>query len=256
MSAPDLTVYTAPAPNGIKITAALEYLGLPYNVRTLALSKMEQKEPWYLEINPNGRIPALVDNTDGKNVHLMESGAILLYLTDKYDPEYKLSYPAGTKEYYEVLEWTFWQVGGIGPMQGQALHFLRYCATDNKDVIAYGFDRYKNEVRRLYSVLESRLIKQKTELNSQYVVGDHISIADIIILSWVLFDTYTDIDSNEFPAVLEWQDRISSIPSVKKGLDTPSPLTIKELAKDAAAVKALAETNKGWIKDQLEAQKK
>lgn len=84
---------------------------------TVSLSALEQKEPWFLEINPNGRIPALVDNTDGKDVRLMESGAILLYLADKYDPEHKLSFEQGSPEYYEVLEWLFWQVGGLGPMQ-------------------------------------------------------------------------------------------------------------------------------------------
>ncbi|KAK9451368.1 disulfide-bond oxidoreductase YfcG [Limtongia smithiae] len=255
MSAPEITLYTASAPNGIKISMALEYLELPYTVRTISLATMEQKQPWFLEINPNGRIPAITDKAGGKTINLMESGAIFLYLVEKYDPEYKLSYPIGTKEYYEVLEWLFWQVGGQGPMQGQTLHFLRYAATDNKDTIEYGFSRYYNETRRLYGVLNKRLVEQKAK-GSNYLVGDHVTVADLACVSWAMFDTYTTLDMTEFPAVAEWELLLAADPKIKKGMDTPSELKIKEIAADPEAVKALASGPKEWIKKQLEEQSK
>ncbi|KAK9464591.1 glutathione S-transferase [Lipomyces arxii] len=250
MSTPDLTLYTAAAPNGIKISMALEFLELPYKVQVINLTKMEQKTPEFLAINPNGRIPALVDVIDGKQVNLMESGAILLYLTDKYDPEYKLSYPFGSKEYYEVLEWLFFQVGGLGPMLGQSLHFMHYCATANPDVINYGVNRYQNEVRRLFGVLNTRLEKQKAA-GSKFLVGDHLSIADLANLGWVLYDTYGGIESTDYSALNEWQDMLSAMPLVHKGMDVPAPFKIKELAKDKASLELVANAGREWISKQM-----
>ncbi|KAK7202659.1 glutathione S-transferase [Myxozyma melibiosi] len=253
----DLTLYTASVPNGIKVSTALEYLELPYKVYPIAFSKLEQKEPWYLEINPNGRVPAIVDvDSAGEKTCVMESGAILLYITDKYDPENKLSYPFGSKEYYEMLEWVFWQVGGLGPMQGQASHFLRYCLSDNPDVQAYGVNRYQNETRRLMTVLETRLAKQKATRNSAYLVGDHLSVADLACLGWVLFDTYVGIESSEFPLLEKWQDEISAMPLIKKGLDVPTEFRIKQVAKDPELLKQASAAGQSWIKKGGEAEKK
>ena len=112
-------LYTAQTPNGIKVSMMLEELGLEYQVTELSFSKNEQKEPWFLEINPNGRIPAITDTfTDGKTIRVFESGSILQYLVERYDTEHKFSYERGTREYWEVNSWLFWQMGGLGPMQG------------------------------------------------------------------------------------------------------------------------------------------
>ncbi|EFX01446.1 zinc knuckle transcription factor splicing factor msl5 [Grosmannia clavigera kw1407] len=133
----DIHLYTAQTPNGIKASILLEELGLPYKVTAVDISKNVQKEPWFLAINPNGRIPAMTDKfTDGSIIRLFESGSILQYLVDRYDTEHKVSYPQGSKEYYEVNNWLFWQMGGLGPMQGQANHFSRYAP----EKIQYGID--------------------------------------------------------------------------------------------------------------------
>jgi glutathione S-transferase len=115
---PNIDLYTTTTPNGIKISILLEELKLPYKVHKIDLQKNTQKEPWFLEINPNGRIPALTDTfSDGKSIRLFESGSILLYLVDQYDTEHKFSYPKGSREDYEVNNWLFFQMGGVGPMQ-------------------------------------------------------------------------------------------------------------------------------------------
>lgn len=126
-----IEVYTDQTPNGVKISMALEELGLSYKLHAIDISKNTQKEPWFLDINPNGRIPAITDTlstSDGKEerIRVFESASILLYLIDQYDPEHKLSYPRGTKEYYEMVNWVMFQNAQLGPMQGQANHFNRY----------------------------------------------------------------------------------------------------------------------------------
>ncbi|KAK3197733.1 hypothetical protein GRF29_216g1134588 [Pseudopithomyces chartarum] len=117
----DITLYTTQTPNGIKISILLEELGLPYKVHKIDFSSNEQKEPWFLEINPNGRIPALTDRfEDGETIRVFESGSIMQYLVGRYDPDHKLSYPPGTREAIETTNWLFFQNAGVGPMQGQA----------------------------------------------------------------------------------------------------------------------------------------
>ncbi|USP78441.1 Glutathione S-transferase-like protein gedE [Curvularia clavata] len=117
----DITLYTTQTPNGIKISITLEELGIPYKVEKIDISKNTQKEDWFLAINPNGRIPALTDTfTDGKPINLFESGSIMQYLVERYDTEYKISFPKGTREWYEMNNWLFFQNAGVGPMQGQA----------------------------------------------------------------------------------------------------------------------------------------
>jgi len=127
---PNIQLYTDQTPNGVKIPIALEELGLPYEVHSIDISTNKQKEDWFLKINPNGRIPAITDTItiDGKEetIRIFESASILLYLTEQYDPEYKLSYPHGSKEQYEVVNWLMFQNAQMGPMQGQANHFFRY----------------------------------------------------------------------------------------------------------------------------------
>ncbi|KAK5133833.1 hypothetical protein LTR04_004743, partial [Oleoguttula sp. CCFEE 6159] len=123
----NIDLYTTQTPNGIKISITLEELGLPYNVHKIDISKNTQKEPFFLDINPNGRIPAMTDTfTDGKPIRLFESGSIMQYLVARYDTDYKISFPPGSREFYEMTNWLFFMNAGVGPMQGQANHFTRY----------------------------------------------------------------------------------------------------------------------------------
>lgn len=179
MSRPNLHLYTTQTPNGVKISITLEELGLPYATTPIAMSKMEQKKPEFLAINPNGRIPALTDTfSDGKTINLFESGSIQQYLIEQYDAEHKISYPRGTRESYEVNNWLFFLNAGVGPMQGQSNHFTRYAP----EKIQYGITRYQDETRRLYSVLNEHLQKSK----SGYLVGDRCTIADIAHYGWIV----------------------------------------------------------------------
>ncbi|OJI86503.1 hypothetical protein ASPTUDRAFT_187884 [Aspergillus tubingensis CBS 134.48] len=249
MSRPDITLYTAQTPNGIKISIALEELGLPYKVEKIDITKNTQKEPWFLEINPNGRIPALTDTfTDGSKIRLFESGSILTYLAEQYDKDHKISYPQGTREYYEQNSWLYFQNAGVGPMQGQANHFHRYAP----ERIEYGVNRYINETRRLYSVLDAHLAKSK----SGYLVGDHVSIADISHWGWIAAAGWAGVDIEEFPNLKAWEERMAAREGVEKGRHVPSPHTIKEVLKDKAKAEKIAQESKGWIQQGMKADAK
>ncbi|KIX92118.1 uncharacterized protein Z520_12202 [Fonsecaea multimorphosa CBS 102226] len=239
---PNITLYTDSTPNGLKISIALEELGLPYKVEHIDISTNRQKEPWFLEINPNGRIPAMTDTFrgDGQKIRLFEAGGILQYLIDEYDSQdHKISYPRGTREFYEMVNWTFWQNAGLGPMQGQANHFVRYAPQK----IEYGMNRYVNETRRLYGVLDKHLQTSK----SGFIVGDHISVADITTIGWVIYAGWAGVDIDEFPNLKKWEDMMSSRPAVKRGCDVPKPLTIKERLKDKAGIEEYAKKASQWI---------
>lgn len=195
---------------------------------------------WFLEINPNGRIPALTDTfTDGKKINIFESGSILTYLAEQYDTEHKISYPRGTREYYDTISWLYFQNAGVGPMQGQANHFHRYAP----EHIPYGVNRYINETRRLYGVLEQRLANSK----SGYLVGDHVSIADISHWGWIAAAGWSGVDIEEFPHLKAWEERMAARPGVEKGRHVPSPHTIKEVLKDKAEVERRAAEARQWI---------
>ncbi|PCH06774.1 Zinc finger, CCHC-type [Penicillium occitanis (nom. inval.)] len=237
---PDITLYTAQTPNGIKISIALEELGLPYKVKKLEFSKNEQKEPWFLEINPNGRIPAITDTfTDGKTINIFESGSILQYLADNYDPENKISYPRGTREFYEQTNWLFYQNAGLGPMQGQANHFTRYAP----ERIEYGINRYQNETRRLYGVLDKHLSTSK----SGYLVGDHISIADISHWGWIASAGWAGVDIEEFPHLKAWEEKLAAREGVEKGRHVPERHTIKEVLKDKDQIAKHSAHTLQWV---------
>jgi glutathione S-transferase len=202
MSSPKVHLYTAQSPNGHKISITLEELGLPYEFTAVNMAGMAHKEPWFLAINPNGRIPAMTDSVDGEQVALFESGSIQMYLIDRYDQEHKLSYQKGSKEWYKTINWVcpaqirllsdisrrgcllmcgklFFQNAGVGPMQGQANHFVRYSMAS--EPIPYAVDRYKNETRRLYRTVDNHL--EKT--GSSFLVGEKMTIADIALWCWV-----------------------------------------------------------------------
>ena len=211
-------------------------------MKALSLSKNEQKEPWFLAINPNGRIPALTDTFhDGKSIRLFESGSILQYLVDEYDTEHKISYPKGSREYYETNNWLFFQNAGVGPMQGQANHFARYAP----ERIEYGVKRYVNETRRLYGVLEEHLKITK----SPYLVGDKCTIADITHWGWVASAGWAGVEIGEFPHLKAWEERMLARPGVEEGRHVPSPHKMRELSKDKQAADQEAKETSKWILD-------
>lgn len=148
----DITLYTTNTPNGIKPSILLEELNLEYKVHAIKMTENEQKEEWFLKINPNGRIPALTDTLDGKQIRVFESGAMLQYLVDRYDKDHKFSFPQGSAEHWEMTSWLMWQMGGLGPMQGQANHFKRMLSPPSSQI--YNTDKLSQAtlLRRLSTV--------------------------------------------------------------------------------------------------------
>lgn len=201
-----IDLYSAATPNGWKASIALEELGLPYELHHLDFSKREQKSEAFLRINPNGRIPAIVDR-DNDSFAVFESGAILLYLADKTG---KLL-PRDPKLQSVALQWLFFQVGGVGPMQGQAFYFSFYA--DEK--VPMAIERYMSETKRLYSVLDGRLAEQP------YLAGEY-SVADIANFPWVHCAEQTGIALSDFPQLAAWHARILERPAVQRGLATPA----------------------------------
>ena len=200
-----IDLYTAPTPNGYKISIALEELDLPYQVHALDLGGLEQKEPEFLAINPNGRIPAIVDRDEG-GFAVFESGAILIYLAEKAGR----LLPRKLKPRSQVLQWLMFQMGGVGPMQGQANVFNRYFPEKLPSVI----DRYQNETRRLYEVLNGRLAEH------EYLVDDY-SIADIANFSWVRAYEWAGVSIHGLGHLSRWLDAIAARPAVERGLAVP-----------------------------------
>jgi GSH-dependent disulfide-bond oxidoreductase len=200
-----IDLYTAPTPNGHKISIALEELELDYRVIVLDLMKGEQKQESFLAINPNGRIPAIVDR-DEDNFAVFESGAILIYLAQKTG---KLL-PDDPKKKSEVIQWLMFQMAGIGPMQGQANMFYRYFPEKIQPVI----DRYQQETRRLYEVLEKRLEGR------QYICDDY-SIADIATWPWVRIHFWAGVPLDGLENVNQWVETIYRRPACKRGIEIP-----------------------------------
>jgi glutathione S-transferase/GST-like protein len=197
-----LELYTAATPNGYKASVALEELGLPYVVRPINLSALEQKTLAFLAINPNGRVPALVD--DGFAV--FESGAILMYLAEKTG---RLM-PTDPQGRSRVVQWLMFQMGGVGPMMGQANVFFRYWPEKLQPVI----DRYQGETRRLFGVLEGQLAQH------EYLAGDY-SIADIAHWCWVRSHAWSGVDIEPFPNLKRWVDAIAARPAAQRGITVP-----------------------------------
>ncbi|EXJ67472.1 glutathione S-transferase [Cladophialophora psammophila CBS 110553] len=233
-----LTLYTAGTPNGLKPAMVLEELGLKYDVRAINLMTNEQKEPWFLEINPNGRIPALKDG----DLRVFESATIMFYLVDIYDKEKQFTYEHGSGLYYEMMSWVMFQMGGIGPMQGQANHFRAMAPVYS----AYGIKRYIDETKRLYGVLEIRLSK------ADWLAGDKYTIADMANYSWVRAGpAFLDIDMSEFPGVDRWMKRIGERPAVQKARKIPDTgRSDEDLIKMIEGMKARVDSLKGTDKDE------
>jgi glutathione S-transferase/GST-like protein len=200
-----IDLYTAATPNGHKVSIALEELDLAYEVHALDLSAGPQKEPWFLAINPNGRIPAIVDRGNG-DFAVFESGAILLYLAEKTGR----LLPADEKGRSEVVQWLMFQMGGLGPMMGQANVFARYFP----EKIPAAIDRYLRESRRLLEVLDRRLATRS------WLAGDY-SIADIANFAWARIHDWPGVDVSGLDHLHRWMERIAERPAVQRGLAVP-----------------------------------
>jgi len=202
-----IEVYSWATPNGHKVHIMLEECGLPYRATAVDIGAGDQFKPEFLAISPNNKIPAIVDpdGPDGKPISVFESGAILLYLAGKTG---KLM-PADVRGKYEVLEWLMFQMGGVGPMLGQAHHFRIYAP----EKIEYAVNRYTNEAKRLYGVMNKRLAKSK------YIAGPAYSIADIAIFPWLRSWKSQGIDWVGYPHLKGWFDEIAARPAVQRGVE-------------------------------------
>ncbi len=200
-----IDLYTSSTPNGWKASVTLEEMGLPYETHAIELSKGTQKEDWFLKINPNGRIPAIVDR-DEDNFAIFESGAIMVYLAEKTG---KLM-PKDTKGRSLVIQWLMFQMGGIGPMMGQANVFGRYW----HEVYQPAIDRYRNESRRLFEVLNNQLE------DHEYLAGDY-SIADIANWCWVRTHPWSGVSVDGLEPLQRWQDKVGERPGVQRGVKVP-----------------------------------
>ena len=199
-----IDLYTWTTPNGRKVSIMLEEIGLPYTVHTINITEGDQNATEFLKISPNNKIPAIVDNDNGMT--LMESGAILMYLAEKTG---KLM-PTDDVARWRTIEWLMWQMGGPGPFLGQVHHFVKY----NKGKSLYAEERYLNEARRLYGVLDRRLA------DHEYIIDDY-SITDIAVWPWISRFDWQTMDLNDYPNVKRWYLAIAGRPAVKKGFDVP-----------------------------------
>lgn len=201
-----IDLYTWPTPNGHKIHIMLEECGLPYKVHAINIGTGDQFKPAFLKISPNNKIPALVDSDgpDGQPIALFESGAILLYLAGKTGQ----FLPQSDRAKYEVLQWLMFQMGGVGPMLGQAHHFRIYAP----EKIEYGIQRYTNEAKRLYGVMDKQL------KSHAWIAGDEYSVADMAIFPWLRSWQNQGIDWADYPHLKAWFDRIAERPAVQKAV--------------------------------------
>ncbi|WP_133406324.1 glutathione S-transferase family protein [Parashewanella tropica] len=208
-----IDLYTAATPNGFKISIALEEMGLDYQVHHLDLMANEQKQPEFLAINPNGRIPAIIDR-DNDNFTVFESGAILIYLAEKTGK----FYPEDPKRRSQVLQWLMFQMGGVGPMMGQANVFHRYFP----EKIPAAIERYQNEGRRLFEVMNTQLA------TNQYLAGDEYTIADIATWPWVRIHEWSGVQIEGLKHLQRWVDELAERPACQKGIVTPPPSELSD----------------------------
>ena len=201
--------YTWSTPNGRKISIMLEECGLLYQTHAINIGQNDQFKPEFVAINPNSKIPAIVDSDgpDGKPIAMMESGAILIYLAGKTGK----FLPQAVRGRYDALQWLMFQMGGVGPMFGQAHHFLRAA----KEPVPYGIERYVKETRRLYGVLDKQLA------GHEWLAAGEYTIADMATYPWVARHEWHKVDLKDFPGVKRWFDTISARPAVQRGMAVP-----------------------------------
>ncbi|HSE77786.1 MAG TPA: glutathione S-transferase N-terminal domain-containing protein [Alphaproteobacteria bacterium] len=204
-----IDLYTWTTPNGRKVSIMLEELGLPYTAHKIDIGKGDQYTPHFIAINPNSKIPAIVDpdGPGGAPLRLFESGAILFYLAEKTGK----FFPADAPRRYIVMQWLMFQMGGVGPMFGQAHHFMR----NAKEQVPYGIERYGKEAARLYGVMDRRLSEVR------YLAGDEYTIADIATYPWVARHEWHRVNLAEFANVKRWFDEIGARPAVPRGMAVP-----------------------------------
>jgi GST-like protein len=212
-----IELFTASTPNGWKAAITLEELGLEYSVRPISFEKKEQKEDWYLQINPNGRIPTIVDHGNDDFV-VFESGAIMVYLAEKTGE----LMPQDPKGRSQVLQWLMFQMGGLGPMMGQANVFYRYAP----EKIPYATQRYQREVRRLLEILDRRLAER------EFLVDDY-SIADIAHWAWARSHRWSGVDIDGLSHLERWLNAIAARPAAQKGIAVPEYNDIDEMIRKA-----------------------
>ncbi|KAF7332181.1 Glutathione S-transferase C-terminal-like protein [Mycena kentingensis (nom. inval.)] len=226
MATKPLFLYTGPTPNGHKVTVFLEelkrvYPSVDYDYESIDISTNRQKEPWFIKLNPNGRIPTIVDKSRDDFV-VFETAAILLYLAQLYDKEKQFTFDpeASPNEYSELLQWIFFAHGGVGPMQGQSNHFSRYAPED----IPYAKKRYLDETKRLYGVLEIRLSQDG---GRDWLAGTgrgKLTIADFNVAPWIRIHKYSGVESlDEWPNLKAWLERLSAREGFQAGIAVPPP---------------------------------
>jgi len=223
MASKGIELFTAATPNGKKISIMLEELGISYTYKSVDLGKKEQKEDWFLKVNPNGRIPAITDHDNG-DFNLGESGAILLYLAERFGK----FIPLDQKKRYEVIQWVMFQMSGVGPMQGQANVFYRYAP----EKIPFAIKRYQDEVERLYGVLDKQLE------GKDYITGEY-TVADICTYPWVAAHEWAGVSIDKFSNIQRWLKIIGDRPAVQRGMNVP-PTEINEQQQIESARKILA----------------
>lgn len=217
-----IDLYTSPTPNGWKASCTLEELELPYEVHPIDLGKNVQKEEWFLKISPNGRIPAIVDR-DADDFAVFESGALMIYLAEKTGR----LLPTDPKGRSKVIQWVMFQIGGIGPMMGQANVFFRYFP----EKIQPAIDRYQNECRRLFEVVDTHLADNEW-------LADDFSIADIANWCWMRTYKWSGVSRDGLPHLKRWMDTLKERPALRRGIDVP--LQVKSLAEDKEGQEAFA----------------
>ncbi len=210
---------TSETPNGWKVAILLEELGVPYKVTSISLTNRVQKEDWYVALNPNGRIPTLIDHDDD-DFAVFESGAIMVYLAERFDR----FIPADRKGRSSVLQWVMWQMSGLGPMMGQATVFNRYFDEKLPNVI----DRYVRESQRLFEVMDQRLATH------EFLAGDY-SIADMACFPWVRGHDWAQVPWDGYTHLQRWFDTIAARPAVQRGLLVPEPPAPADMAAKTVA---------------------
>jgi glutathione S-transferase/GST-like protein len=225
-----IDLYTASTPNGHKVSVALEELGLPYTVHAIDLAAKVQKEPWFLALNPNGRIPVIVDR-ELDDFAVFESGAILVYLAEKTG---RLM-PTDVKGRSQVMQWLMFQMGGVGPMMGQANVFYRYFP----EKIPPAIERYQNESRRLFEVLDSQLAR------SEWLAGGDYSIADIANWCWVRTHRWSGVSTEGLTHLQRWLDAMKVRPACQRGVEIP--VKLESLVDDRQGSQAFIEQARGMV---------